>query len=42
MLKYTLVNYKESGDKLLNGLLIPGFKKNLKGGSLSKAEGINE
>jgi len=42
MIKYTLVNYRESGDKLLNELLISGFKKNLKGGSLPKSEGINE
>jgi len=34
MIKYTLVNYRKSGDKLLNELLIPGLKKDLKGGSL--------
>ncbi len=27
MLKYTLVNYRKSGDKLLNELLIMGLKK---------------
>jgi len=42
MLKYTFVNYRESGDKLLNGFFVPVFKKNLKGGSLTKAEGVNE
>jgi hypothetical protein len=42
VIKYTLVNKRKSGDKLLNGLVRPGFKKNLKGGSLTKSEGANE